>query len=198
MRNERPITAVSIDACSLGGWWGLTAEGQVGVKGAAVHYGAGDLTGTRIADYFTAIRSIPAGNGYYLVLGGGGVQAKGSAVGYGGGTPSTFFRDGLCWDLMIEEEVGETGYALQHQNGLLEAFGDFEFLGAIGGYSSPYLRSWAIATVAGAETSPIRSELITVSDEVMAFLRKTGSKAALNGVLSRFGDPTEPTIKGSV
>lgn len=183
--------AESIEHHPTSGYWVLEGDGTVTGFGSATEYGDADRDDFRGYERCVAIRTTPAGDGYF-VLSGYHVQAFGSAVWDGDPelyTPRRKF--GWASDILVS---GDDGYSPQRQDGQLVPFGTMTHYGDAGG---PEVRQrlWALVTEAGAQKSPIPRDVAVVSDDVVAFLKGTGSKAALQAVMTNFGEPSEPTLK---
>lgn len=198
----RPVIATAIESHPTDmGVWVLASDGMVTAYDLE-YYGDADGTALVGSEYYGTIRRTATGLGYYIPSGGGVVTALGSdALSWGDGEPYPLNQwvFGLVWEIMPTLYPGDSGYALQHADGNLEMFHDFPFEGAVGsnsGYAERQ-RVWAVATRSGVGKSPLRNSgrIITVSDEVMAALSKTGSPGAQEGVGNNFNEPTEPTFK---
>jgi hypothetical protein len=171
---------------AIAGYWTLTATGTVGAHGLP-HYGNANPAAIGKSDKYVAIRHTSDGHGYWILASGGVVSNHGNAPHYGNGTPypeDQFFY-GLTWDLLAYED---NSYALLHADGSLEGFGAFTLYSPIVRYDTKY---WALVPSARAAAMTDQTGIFPVSDDIISFLKKTGSPAAANAIASDFGTPPD-------
>jgi hypothetical protein len=128
-----PAVARSIETHLGGqGYWVAWSDGFIDAFNVG-HFGnADDRTGFTPSEYITTIRRTSTGNGYWVLSGGGHVQAKGDAVHFGNfvapiGSENEWYKH-LTWDLLPSSAVdGE--YGIVQANGSIEPRGDYHTFG---------------------------------------------------------------------
>lgn len=132
-------TAVSIDTHpTLDGYWVVNGNGHVRAFGSVSSHGqVNNRSGLEEQEWVTALRANATGNGYWMIGGSGKVYAFGGTSHLGQFEAEEEFRP-------IEEAFrlqtygftanpsGE-GYALQHANGEISFYGNFDYWGHPGG-----------------------------------------------------------------
>jgi hypothetical protein len=116
---------VGIATASTGGYWLVTADGQV-----SAHGGAPDLGSLTMAlrSPIVGITATPAGDGYWLVAGDGGVFALGRAPFLGSLGDIALRRPVVA----IAATSSGRGYLLAAADGGVFTFGDAVFAGSVG------------------------------------------------------------------
>lgn len=133
-----PALARSIESHpATKGYWVVWSDGFVTAHNLT-HLGNGtDRSGFTDTEYVTAIRRTSTGNGYWILSGGGHIQAFGDApfISHAAASqyPASEWYKFLAWDLIPSSE-NNAGYAIQHADGNLEPYGDVTSLdwGSIG------------------------------------------------------------------
>lgn len=198
-----PVYAVSFDVHPDGGGWCLLSNGEILLAGAVPDYGAlFDDYPYNTAERPTRLRAMADGSGFWCTSNGGYVQAFGDAVWAGEAdheVEQTAFT--AVWDIIVDPDAGENGYALQHADGKLDGFQDFEYHGAVGGEGVPRKAiNWPIVseTVYNTLDPDLQQIALPVSADLAHFLQRTGSPSANNAVANNFGQENEPTLKALV
>jgi hypothetical protein len=116
------------------GFWVLWQDGHVDAHNVTF-LGHANRVGFTGLDWTTSLKRSSTGNGYWILSGGGIVQAFGDAQHKGNAPPSTYdepnwFR-GLTFEFLTSPE-GNDGYMLQRLDGNLAGLGNYKFFGSIG------------------------------------------------------------------
>lgn len=114
------------------GYWVLWTDGTVEAFGLT-HHGDANRTGFTDEEYVAVLRRTSTGDGYWIVSGGGIVQQFGDAFNFGSGVRYDIDRwaAGLCWDMLVSNDVNG-GYGIQHADGAIDSgIGDFQYFGSI-------------------------------------------------------------------
>jgi hypothetical protein len=128
MPSGAPATARSIESHpTQDGYWVLWSDGFVAAHGLPDLGSAMDRTGFTLAEYCTRIRRNSTGTGYWVLSGGGHVQALPAAEFFGNVDeafydPAQWFR-ALTWDI-LPSSINDKGYAIMRADGNLTAQGD--------------------------------------------------------------------------
>lgn len=114
------------------GYWVLWTDGHVDAQGSVTDFGDANRTGFTDTEYVGTLRRTSAGDGYWIVSGGGKIQQFGSAFNYGSATvwPPEDWAQGLVWDFVPNWNT-DGGYAFQRANGELDYRGDWEWFGSV-------------------------------------------------------------------
>lgn len=133
MPSGAPVIARSIESHpSTPGYWILWTDGTVTAH-ALTDHGSANRVGFATSEYVASIRRNKTGTGYWIVSGGGIVQAFGAAIHHGNAAryEQAAWVNGLCWDFIPDWDA-DGGYAVQHADGKLDYLGGFVQFGSIG------------------------------------------------------------------
>jgi lysophospholipase L1-like esterase len=119
-----PVVA-SVETPDAGGYWLVTASGQVSAFGDATNYGS--VSGT-LNKPIVGMAATPGGTGYWLVASDGGVFSFGDA-GFHGSTGNITLNKPIVG---MAATPGGTGYWLVASDGGVFSFGDAGFHGSTG------------------------------------------------------------------
>ncbi|QBQ74878.1 glycoside hydrolase family 25 [Caudovirales GX15bay] len=193
MTNGQPIRAEAIESHpSTTGYWVLMSDGTVHAYNVG-YFGSANRDRLNPIEYFTSLRRTSNGNGYWVLSAGGVVQGFGNASELGDAEryPDANWVNGLCWTFI--RGPGDT-YAVVHADGATENFGFPSRSQATKG--SDRFAYWPIVTDESAKQMPDASDLFTISDSLLQFLKNSGSRAAVNAAVGRFGAAPEDSTEG--